>query len=333
MAYRHKGSNWRARMAAWWLTSAIVCGPAVASDVRTQLPAHTQPLASIVAAQLPLASQARVGMYLLDLQQHQAWSLHNNPGYPLMSSFKLPLALWVLHQIEQGQLSLQTEVPITRAALLQHTWSPLLDEHIEPTFRLTISQLLRYSVQFSDNNAADLLLAQTGGTAALEAYLVSLGLTQTRISATEWQMHQGFSEQYRNHASPQDLALLLARFANGELLQPPHQQLLEQWLSDTPTGAARIKAALPAGSRWWHKTGTAGTDDSVSPALAVRPAVNDIGVVQLPDGRKFVVVMLVQDSRLSLAQTEQLMADLTAQLLRTVLTPSPSKVADHSAES
>lgn len=284
-----------------------------------ELPRQSNSLTELLAAQLPPSEQARVGIYLLDLQHQQAWSLNNNPGYPLLSSFKLPLAIWVLKLVESGQLSLEQAVPIKRNALMQDTWSPLLDEHKAATFTLTLRELLRYSVEFSDNNAADLLLQVSGGTAALQQYLNQQGLQNTVIQATEQQMHQGFRAQYRNHSRPSDMALLLAQLAKTELLQVEQNDALVQWLRDTPTGAKRVKAGLPEGSIWLHKTGTSGTDTQTG----VRAAVNDIGLLQLPDGRQFALVMFIQDSHLSLDDTEALMARLTARLVDTAMRPIP----------
>ena len=225
-----------------------------------ELPRQSNSLTEVLATQLPPSEHARVGIYLLDLQQAQAWSLNNNPAYPLLSSFKLPLAIWVLKLVETGQLALEQAVPIQRSALMQDTWSPLLDEHKAATFTLTVRELLRYSVELSDNNAADVLLQLSGGTAALQQYLQQQGLQNTLIQATEQQMHQGFAAQYLNHSRPSDMALLLAQLANTELLHAEHSDVLGKWLRDTPTGAKRVKAGLPDGSIWLHKTGTSGTD-------------------------------------------------------------------------
>lgn len=298
--------------------AALLLGSSVLVHA-VELPDHSNSLTELLASRLPPSEQARVGIYLLELQHHHAWSLNNNPGYPLLSSFKLPLAIWVLKLVESGKLSLDQAIPIERSALMQDTWSPLLDEHQAATFTLTVRELLRYSVEFSDNNAADVLLQLSGGTAALQQYLQQQGLQNTLIQATEQQMHQGFAAQYRNHSRPSDMALLLAQLANTELLQVEHSDVLGKWLRDTPTGAKRVKAGLPDGSIWLHKTGTSGTDAQTG----VRAAVNDIGLLQLPDGRKFVLVMLVQDSHLSLDETEALMARLTARLVETAMRPIP----------
>ena len=301
------------------LGRALLLSSLLLSTHAAELPRQSNSLTEVLARQLPPSEYARVGIYLLDLQQAQAWSLNNNPGYPLLSSFKLPLAIWVLKLVETGQLSLEQAVPIQRSALMQDTWSPLLDEHKAANFTLTVRELLRYSVELSDNNAADVLLQLSGGTAALQQYLQQQGLQNTVIQATEQQMHQGFAAQYRNHSRPSDMALLLAQLANTELSQAEHSDLLVQWLRDTPTGAKRVKAGLPDGSIWLHKTGTSGTDER----SGVRAAVNDIGLLQLPDGRQFVLVMLVQDSHWSLDDTEALMARLTARLVETAMRPIP----------
>ena len=45
---------------------------------------------------------------------------------------------------------------IRRDALDPETWSPMMKEHPEPVIRLTVKDLMRYSLIWSDNNASNL---------------------------------------------------------------------------------------------------------------------------------------------------------------------------------
>jgi beta-lactamase class A len=70
-----------------------------------------------------------------------------------------------------------------------------------------------------------------------------------------------------------------------------HTQLLLGWMKDSPTGAHRMKAELPAGTIVMHKTGTSGVQDGVA------SATNDMGLITLPDGRQLALAVFVTDSR------------------------------------
>ncbi|HVH70852.1 MAG TPA: serine hydrolase, partial [Candidatus Dormibacteraeota bacterium] len=82
----------------------------------------------------------------------------------MQSVFKLPLALMVLHNVEQGSLSLDQAVhfaPDDR--ILPETNSPLQGRYPEANVDVSLMELLRLTVSLSDNVGADLLLRLVGG--------------------------------------------------------------------------------------------------------------------------------------------------------------------------
>jgi beta-lactamase class A len=66
--------------------------------------------------------------------------------------------------------------------------------------------------------------------------------------------------------------------------------LLLGLMTETKTGASRLKAGLPEGATLAHKTGTSATN------FGITVATNDIGILTLKDGRKYAVVVLLADS-------------------------------------
>ena len=85
--------------------------------------------------------------------------LNTDAKSPMQSVFKLPLALAVLHKVEQGSLSFDQHVrfrPDDR--ILPHTCSPLQDQYPNANVDVPLEELLRPAVSESDNVAADILL-------------------------------------------------------------------------------------------------------------------------------------------------------------------------------
>ena len=68
---------------------------------------------------------------------------------------------------------------------------------------------MEYSLQLSDNNACDILFEHTGGPAATDRYVRSLGLCNFAIAATEQQMHDDPQTCYENWSTPLEAAALL----------------------------------------------------------------------------------------------------------------------------
>ena len=91
-------------------------------------------------------------------------------------------------------------------------------------------------------------------------------------------------------ASPEAIAAALARLAKGELLSPASTQLILDLMARTSSGPNRLKAGVPAGWRFLHKTGTGQILDPVSTGY------NDIGIMTAPDGTRYAVVVMMADT-------------------------------------
>ncbi len=76
-------------------------------------------------------------------------------------------------------------------------------------------------------------------------------------------------------------------------------------MTATSTGVNRIKGRLPAGTPVAHKTGTSDTN-----AEGVTAAINDIGIVTLPNGEHVAISVFVANSKESNATNEKIIADI-----------------------
>ena len=70
-------------------------------------------------------------------------------------------------------------------------------------------------------------------------------------------------------------------------------------------GPKRLKGLLPAGTVVAHKTGTDATRNGLT------RATNDIGIINLPDGRHIILAVYIQDSVADGPTREKVIADIT----------------------
>jgi beta-lactamase class A len=227
--------------------------------------------------------------------------LNPNAQPPMQSVFKLPLALVVLRQIEQGMFSLDQPVRfLPQDRILPHVYSPLQDKYPEGGVDVPLRELLRLTVSLSDNVAADILLRLAGGPDAVNSYIASLGVSGFHLQDSEAGLHREMSAQYRNWFEPAGAVQLLRRISDNSPLTREHNDLLLGWMTDVRT--KRLEGDLPAGVHVAHKSGTSDVDNGLA------HATNDIGLIPLPDGRRIAIAVFVTDSTADETTREKVIA-------------------------
>jgi beta-lactamase class A len=209
---------------------------------------------------------------------------------PMQSVFKLPLAVAVLHQVEQGKFSLDQPIRFRKQDLiLPKPYSPLQDEYPDADVDVPLNRLLQLSVGLSDNTATDILLRLAGGPSVVKEYIASLDVKGFHLEDGERELHRDVHAQYRNWFEPEGAVQLLRTISDHSPLTAQHTRLLLGWMQPAaPTG--RLDGALPKGTIVAHKSGTSDVDNGVCHAF------NDIGLVSLPDGRKLAIAVFITDS-------------------------------------
>ncbi len=224
----------------------------------------------------------------------------------MQSVYKLPIALTVLHQVEQGRLRLAQPVRFQAGDVIsprQH--SPLRDAHPQGGVDVPLQELLRLAVEQSDGVASDILLRTIGGPRVADDYIRGLGIDGIHILDTEKSMGRDVTVQYRNSAEPRALVALLRLIADHSPLSPENTQKLLDWMSNSPTGEHRIPGSLPQGTTIAHKTGTSGEDRGIT------HATNDVGLITMPCGTQLAVAVLIEDSPESEDAREGVIAEIT----------------------
>ncbi|MBS1585600.1 MAG: class A beta-lactamase, subclass A2 [Bacteroidetes bacterium] len=252
------------------------------------------------------SAHAKVGVAALALDFHDRFFVKGKDHFPMQSVFKFPLALYTLHLVDEGKLSLLKQVHIPLKKLDPDTWSPMLKDFPSGDIDMSLSELLRYAVSKSDNNACDVLFGLTGGTTNVDHYIHTLGIMDIAISATEAEMKKAWHVQYTNWCTPQAMSHLLRLFYEEKLLKKESNTFLMDLMLKSENSSNRIKGLLPAGTIVAHKTGTSNTN-----AGGVTAATNDAGVITLPNGRHLALVVFVSDYKGGVPKGEEIIARIS----------------------
>jgi len=249
--------------------------------------------------------KAKVGMAVIGLDNTDTLSFYGSEQMPIQSVYKFHLALAVLNLVERGKLSLSQKVFIPKSQLRPNTWIPLRDKYPDGDVSLTLDEILKFTVSQSDNIGCDLLFNLIGGTSVVNDYIHSIGIEGVSIAATEEQMAQGWDVQFTNWTTPRAAVQLLQKFQNKEIIPTLHDYLYKI-MTETSTGPKRLKGLLPEGTVVAHKTGTSDTNKE-----GITAAINDIGIVVLPNGKYYFIAVFVTNSYESFESNESIIAEIS----------------------
>lgn len=146
---------------------------------------------------------------------------------------------------------------------------------------MTLEALCAAAVSHSDSTAADLILADLGGPAAVTRYVRSLGDGTTRLDRDEPTVNH--PEGALDTTTPRAFAATLGTLLLGTALAPASRASLNGWMQAGNTGASRIRAGVAKDWTVGDKTGTAGR------------FANDVALLR-PPGRSPIVVTVFYDA-------------------------------------
>lgn len=234
--------------------------------------------------------------------------INENDSGPMFSVVKFPQALYVARCLKESGKPLDRKVTVRKRDLMQDTWSPMLDM-FSRRHRFSYSELLRLSLQESDNNACDILFDEFGAPEAVERYISGIGFPDIRIRSTERRMAADKETAFLNTATAKEMADLLEWFYrhrddNGYLAY------VWQLMSGCNTGLSRLPAAVGPGDKVIHKTGTGfATETGIA-------AINDAGIILHPDGTHSIAVLFVLDHTGQPESAEALLSQTARELLQ-----------------
>lgn len=259
-------------------------------------------------AQVLSTKNAIVGVAIRGINTSDTLSINGKKHFPMQSVFKFPIALTVLSEIDKGNLSLDQKIEIKKSDLLPGLWSPIREQHPNGA-TLSVAEVIKYTVALSDNVGCDALLRLLGGPQAVEDYFSSIGFHDFAVKINEETMQNNWDLQFLNWTTPKEANNILSAFyanENGLLTKESHDFV---WaiMKGTKTGKNRIRGQLPDETIVAHKTGWSGKHKKTG----ITAAVNNIGIVFLPNGESFVISVFVTESSEDFDTNEKVIADIS----------------------
>ncbi len=245
--------------------------------------------------------RGRLGVVAIDLRDMRRIEQRAHERFPLASTFKLPLAMAVLKRVDARAERLDRPIRFTAHDVLPN--SPVVARQPHGG-TLTVAQLCAAAIEYSDNGAANLLLRTVGGPAGVTAFVRSLGDGITRLDRNEPALNDTTPGDLRDTTTPDAMANVLVRLVRTPVLSPASKARLYGWLRGAKTGAARIRAGVPAGWAVGDKTGTTNS------------AGNDVAILWPPGGAAIVLAVYFADVRGTDAERDAAIADVARSVVR-----------------
>lgn len=262
-----------------------------------------------------------------------------NEWFPQQSVSKLWVAMTLLDKVDRGRASLSDAIRIGKEDLTLFHQPMAVEVEREGAVVKSVYTLLDKALASSDNTANDALLRHAGGPEAVRNFIdkndlqkIRFGpgerLLQSGIAGMEWKQNLSYRRTFYSArakvsverrktaldayladpidgASPLAIVRALSKLARGELLSENSTRLLQSILTRTRSGPNRLKAGVPAGWKFLHKTGTG---QVLGP---VATGYNDVGIMTAPDGTRYAVAVMLGDTTASVLQRMRMMQAVT----------------------
>ncbi|MFW6139965.1 MAG: class A beta-lactamase [Acidobacteriota bacterium] len=279
-----------------------------------------------------------VGVGAVHIETGKSFYYNKNIRYPMASTFKIPIAVKLLCQVEKGEIQLSDMIEIKKNDL--HPGSGILSRLLDdPGVILSVQNLLELMLLISDNSATDRVLNLAGGSASVTQKIRDIGISDMDINRPTYvaiahflgvtsvkegepysdddvvkelsqlskeqrdQAAQAFNKDTRDTCTPEAMTHLLKKIWDKEILNKENSEYLLDIMKRCQTGEARIKGILPPDAIVYHKTGTIGG------------TTNDVGIIELPgDAGNIISSIFIKDAQTDNEESEEVIAQIARTL-------------------
>ncbi len=212
------------------------------------------------------------GVYIKPSWTDNYININGDSVFPAASLIKIPIAVILLQKIDKKEISWD------KVLTLKHYHYASGAGYLRTRkigTKLTLREAFRLMLTISDNTATNMIIDVLGGVTATNKQISKLKLKNTKLVSWLGDF------KGTNKTCPCDLANLLERSLEGELLLKSSRKVLKSTLLDVQNKSL-IKNGLGRYTRFAHKTGTIGI------------CVGDAGIIYFPFGKKVAISIIVK---------------------------------------
>ena len=226
-------------------------------------------------ARLEEEFDARLGVYALDTGTDEVVEHRADERFAYCSTFKVLAFGAVLQQTSVDDLD--RVVTYTEDDLVNYT--PITEQHVDTG--MSLRALGDAALRYSDNTAANLLLAELGGPGGLDEALDAIGDDVTHVDRIEPGLSEAVPGDVRDTSTPRAMATSLEEFTLGDALPQDKREIVIEMMRGNTTGDELIRAGVPDDWEVGDKTG--------SGSYGTR---NDIAILWPPEGDPIVLAVM-----------------------------------------
>lgn len=247
--------------------------------------------------------KADFGISIIGIKQNDLTQINGDKFYPMLSTVKFQIALSILNNVQKGELSMTQKLFVKKEELIEDTYSPFRKEYPNGNISITLEEAIKWMVSHSDNNLTDILLRLIGGPQTVQNFINSKNFI---IKNDEEDMHKDWDSQFINQVTPNEAVHLLKKLNNGKFLNKEYTEWLYKAMLNNQSGSNRLKGNLPKNTKIAHRTGTSFTNDE-----GMTGAINDIGIIELPNDKKLFIAVFVHNTYETFEDSEKIIAEIS----------------------
>ncbi|MEB3160975.1 MAG: serine hydrolase, partial [Synechocystis sp.] len=192
---------------------------------------------------------------------------NGNQSLPAASTIKIPVAIAFFQAVDQGKIQLHEQLPLTKDVV--GSGAGTMQYELGKRESYSALEVVTQMMVISDNTATNMIIKRLGGMAKLNQQFQTWQMPHTKLNNLLPDL------EGTNTTSPQDLAMILVKLQNGDLLSLKSRDRLMNIMQQTKTQTL-LPQGLEPGAVISHKTGDIGT------------ILGDAGVIDMPNGKRYV---------------------------------------------
>lgn len=211
-------------------------------------------------------------IYVWDYATGAHAGMNINKNIPTASIIKIPILYELFRKIDKGIISYEDEMVLEPHYATSGSGYLQYNQHYQS---IKIKNLAKLMIQESDNTATNMLLGKVGGMNAVNRLTRQWGVE--KIQMNNWLPDL----KGTNITTVKDMAKLIYNLDNPELLSLSSRSKIIDIMSHVKN-VYLIRAGIARNAKFMHKTGDIGK------------MLGDAGIVEMPNGRKYIVVIMVK---------------------------------------
>lgn len=191
---------------------------------------------------------------------------------PAASIIKLPVLIELFRSVQAGKIDISDKMILTDFYRAEGSG----DIQFQMTGReYTLDGLAKKMIEISDNSSTNMLMSLLGGMNDINKAVKDWGLASTEVN--NWLPDM----KGTNTTCTADLVRMLYNIDNSNFLNETSKQKILEYMGNVEN-TRLLKAGLNPDAKIWHKTGDIGH------------TLGDAGIVETPEGKRYIVAILAK---------------------------------------